>query len=131
MTEVRARQTFARLVAHVRETQFQIGMHDAPARARNAVQQGADTGADSRDNAVRQKGKGAQQTCHQTDQDSTFHKAGPGGCWMANTPAAATSTLPADEVTYARVIPGLTRRGFREWTSRSRRDAVVLEAETV
>ncbi|CAB3782083.1 hypothetical protein LMG28614_01364 [Paraburkholderia ultramafica] len=76
MAEVRARQTFARIVAHVREAQLQIGMHDAPAAARNPVQQRADAGADPRDKPVGQASKRAQQTRHQTDEYSTFHKAG-------------------------------------------------------
>ncbi|GGC25451.1 hypothetical protein GCM10011400_09890 [Paraburkholderia caffeinilytica] len=50
-------------------------MHDAPARAGNPVQQRTDAGADARDNAIRQESKRAQQTCHQTDEDSTFHEA--------------------------------------------------------
>jgi hypothetical protein len=75
MAEMRAREAFARLVAHVGETQFQIGMHDAPARARNPVQQRTDAGADTRDHTIRQERKHAQQTCHQTDEDSTFQEA--------------------------------------------------------
>jgi hypothetical protein len=76
VAKVRARQTFARFVAHVREAQLQIGVHDAPARARNPIQQRADAGADSRDHPIGQEGEHAQQARRQTDENSTFHKAG-------------------------------------------------------
>jgi hypothetical protein len=78
MAKVRARKALTLLVAHVRKTEFQIGMHDAAARARNAIEQRAKSVAHAGNHAIWQECEHAQQSCHQKDEYSAFHERDPG-----------------------------------------------------